>query len=114
MALINPHVNFNGNAEEASTFYKSVFGGEFAKVIRFKDLDCKLVANEKGSQVLKLITLSFSSDRVRIQTLNLLIRSQMLYSVELRSLFSPDSYRRWGCKYKKDFIFFDLHCKKIC
>ena len=38
MATINPHVNFNGNAEEAFTFYKSVFGGEFAKVIRFKDL----------------------------------------------------------------------------
>ena len=38
MAQINPHVNFNGNAEEAFTFYKSVFGGEFKKVIRFKDL----------------------------------------------------------------------------
>ena len=38
MPLINPHVNFNGNAEEAFTFYKSVFGGEFAKLIRFKDL----------------------------------------------------------------------------
>ena len=38
MALINPHVNFNGNAEEAFTFYKSVFGGEFAKIIRFKDI----------------------------------------------------------------------------
>jgi PhnB protein len=38
MALINPHINFNGNAEEAFTFYRSVFGGEFAKIIRFKDL----------------------------------------------------------------------------
>ncbi|RZL34572.1 MAG: VOC family protein [Pedobacter sp.] len=38
MALINPHINFNGNAEEAFTFYKSVFGGEFSKVIRFKDM----------------------------------------------------------------------------
>jgi PhnB protein len=38
MALINPHINFNGNAEEAFNFYKSVFGGEFAKVMRFKDL----------------------------------------------------------------------------
>ena len=38
MALINPHINFNGNAEEAFTFYKAVFGGEFAKVMRFKDL----------------------------------------------------------------------------
>ncbi len=38
MALINPHINFNGNAEEAFIFYKSVFGGEFTKVIRFKDI----------------------------------------------------------------------------
>jgi PhnB protein len=38
MALINPHVNFNGNAEEAFTFYKSVFGGTFTAIMRFKDL----------------------------------------------------------------------------
>jgi PhnB protein len=38
MAKINPHINFNGNAEEAFTFYKSVFGGEFAKIMRFKDI----------------------------------------------------------------------------
>jgi PhnB protein len=38
MARINPHINFNGNAEEAFTFYKSVFGGEFAKITRFKDI----------------------------------------------------------------------------
>lgn len=38
MPSINPHINFNGNAEEAFTFYKSVFGGEFTKIIRFKDL----------------------------------------------------------------------------
>jgi PhnB protein len=38
MAIINPHINFNGNAEEAFNFYKSVFGGEFVKIIRFKDI----------------------------------------------------------------------------
>jgi PhnB protein len=38
MATINVHINFNGNAEEALTFYRTVFGGEFSKVIRFKDL----------------------------------------------------------------------------
>ncbi len=38
MAIINPHYNFNGNAEEAFNFYKSVFGGEFATIMRFKDL----------------------------------------------------------------------------
>lgn len=35
---INPWINFNDNAEEAFTFYKSVFGGEFTKVVRFKDI----------------------------------------------------------------------------
>jgi PhnB protein len=38
MALINPYIHFNGNAEEAFTFYKSVFGGEFARIMRYKDL----------------------------------------------------------------------------
>jgi PhnB protein len=39
MATINPYINFNGNAEEAFNFYKSVFGGEFGTVVRFKDLE---------------------------------------------------------------------------
>ena len=38
MTTINPHINFHGNALEAFTFYKSVFGGEFTKIIRFKDI----------------------------------------------------------------------------
>ncbi|MDD4991499.1 MAG: VOC family protein [Paludibacter sp.] len=38
MAQINPYINFNGNAEEAFNFYKSVFGGEFSNIMRFKDL----------------------------------------------------------------------------
>lgn len=38
MATINPYINFNGNAEEAFNFYKSVFGGEFTDLVRFKDL----------------------------------------------------------------------------
>jgi PhnB protein len=38
MATINPYINFNGNAEEAFNFYKSVFGGEFTSIVRFKDI----------------------------------------------------------------------------
>lgn len=38
MAQINPYIHFNGNAEEAFLFYKSVFGGEFASVVRFSDM----------------------------------------------------------------------------
>jgi PhnB protein len=38
MATINPHINFNGNAEEAFSFYKSVFGGEFSRLVRFSQM----------------------------------------------------------------------------
>ncbi len=38
MTTLNTWINFNGNAEEAFTFYKSTFGGEFTKVVRFKDI----------------------------------------------------------------------------
>jgi PhnB protein len=35
---INPYLTFAGNCEEAFNFYKSVFGGKFAMVSRFKDM----------------------------------------------------------------------------
>ncbi len=38
MVTINPYLNFLGNTEEAFNFYKSVFGGEFATLQRFKDV----------------------------------------------------------------------------
>ena len=38
MAQINPYLNFKGNCEEAFNFYKSVFGGEFPFVGRYKDM----------------------------------------------------------------------------
>jgi uncharacterized glyoxalase superfamily protein PhnB/uncharacterized protein YndB with AHSA1/START domain len=37
MAKVNPYLNFAGNTEEAFLFYKSVFGGEFLALQRFKD-----------------------------------------------------------------------------
>ncbi|WP_346239342.1 VOC family protein [Niabella insulamsoli] len=39
MAVINPHINFNGNAAAAFAFYKSVFGGDFTKIVRFSEID---------------------------------------------------------------------------
>ena len=37
MAKTNIYLTFNGNAEEAFNFYKSVFGGEFPMIQRFKE-----------------------------------------------------------------------------
>jgi PhnB protein len=35
---VNVYLNFPGTAEEAFEFYRSVFGGEFNSVVRFKDM----------------------------------------------------------------------------
>lgn len=37
MTRLNPYLNFKGHTEGAFNFYKSVFGGEFPMVSRFKD-----------------------------------------------------------------------------
>lgn len=54
MRTINSWINFNGNAEEAFTFYKSVFGGEFTKIIRFGDLssDEFTVAKNEANKIM--------------------------------------------------------------
>jgi len=57
MATINPYINFNGNAEEAFNFYKSVFGGDFASIVRFKDLEGPEfpIAAEDANKVMRIV-----------------------------------------------------------
>jgi PhnB protein len=38
MKAVNPYLNFGGNCEEVFEFYRSVFGGDFLTVMRFKDV----------------------------------------------------------------------------
>ena len=67
MRAINPWINFNGNAEEAFTFYKSVFGGEFTKIIRFKDLaSAEFLVAESEANKLMYISLPIGNHNVLI------------------------------------------------
>ncbi|MCX2483723.1 VOC family protein [Pedobacter sp. MR2016-24] len=67
MRTINPWINFNGNAEEAFTFYKSVFGGDFTKIIRFKDLsNDEFPVEEKDANKIMTIVLPIGKHNVLI------------------------------------------------
>lgn len=67
MATLNPWINFNGNAEEAFTFYKSVFGGEFTKIVRFKDIASDEVKiDEKEENKIMYIALPIGDDTMLI------------------------------------------------
>ncbi|SHF81452.1 VOC family protein [Flavobacterium defluvii] len=46
MAAINPYLMFNGTCEEAFLFYKSVFGGDFPYIGKYKDAPA-----EEGEQL---------------------------------------------------------------
>lgn len=50
MSKLNIYLNFAGNAEEAFSFYKSVFGGEFSSIVRFKDMPMEGVTLSKADE----------------------------------------------------------------
>lgn len=55
MAQINPYLTFNGTCEAAFNFYKSVFGGEFPYIGRFKDMppaEGKTMPAEAGEKIM--------------------------------------------------------------
>jgi PhnB protein len=67
MATLNTWINFNGNAEEAFTFYKSVFEGEFSKVVRFKDIaSAEFPVAEKEENKIMYIALPIGNDTMLI------------------------------------------------
>jgi PhnB protein len=54
MTRVHTYLNFAGNAEEAFNFYKSVFGGEFTQVVKFKDFPIEgiEIPKEDGDKVM--------------------------------------------------------------
>jgi len=52
---MNPYLNFNGNSEEAFNFYKAVFGGDFAVVMRFRDNpQCENITEEDKDRIMHI------------------------------------------------------------
>jgi len=50
VAIAHPYLNFAGNTEEAFGFYRSVFGGEYSGIVRFKDMPMEGVTIAKSEE----------------------------------------------------------------
>jgi PhnB protein len=62
---LHSYLNFAGNAQEAFDFYKSVFGGEFSSLVRFKDFPMEGVAiSEDDEDKIIHIALPIGDDNV--------------------------------------------------
>src|SRR5262249_34427672 len=64
MNAVNPYLNFDGNALQAFEFYKSVFGGELALVVRFKDMGAPPGTPASELERIAHIALPFGKDSV--------------------------------------------------
>ncbi|MDP3963342.1 MAG: VOC family protein [bacterium] len=69
MTKLNFYLNFAGNTEEAFNFYKSVFGGEFTSLVRFKDMPMSdvSISGEDGNKIMH-ISLPVGKDDVLMAT----------------------------------------------
>lgn len=69
MKAVHPYLNFAGNSEEAFNFYKSVFGGEFTAVIRFKDMPMEgMTVSDEDSTKIMHISLPLTNNIILMAT----------------------------------------------
>ena len=64
MAAVNPYLTFNGNCEEAFNFYKSVFGGEFPYIGRFKDMPSEQPIPESEKEKIMHVSLPIGKETI--------------------------------------------------
>jgi len=71
MAKVNPYLHFLGNTEEVFNFYKSIFGGEFAAVMRYGDMQgeegCENMSDDDKAKIMH-IALPLSDGHVLMGT----------------------------------------------
>lgn len=67
MTTVNVYLTFDGNCEEAFNFYKSVFGGEFSYLGRFKEMppqkDCQPISTDEAEKIMH-VSLPVSKETV--------------------------------------------------
>ena len=62
MASVNPYLTFNGNCEEAFDFYKSVFGGNFPYIGRYKDMPSETPIPDSEKEKIMHVSLQISKE----------------------------------------------------
>jgi PhnB protein len=86
MTKLHSYLNFAGDAEEAFAFYRSVFGGEYSSLVRFKELPIEGVTiPEEDENKIMHIGLPIGED-------NLLMASDVLESLGQRLVRGNNVY----------------------
>lgn len=64
MSIINPYLTFDGNCEAAFNFYRSVFGGDFNFIGRFRDMPAEYEVPDADKEKIMHISLPISKETI--------------------------------------------------
>ncbi len=99
MPTINPYLNFAGTTEEAFNFYKSVFGGEFVNLTRFKDTpEAAKMSKAEGEKLMHVSlpigkgNLLMATDALESQGWKLTAGNNFQLAIEAESKTDADRY----------------------
>ncbi|MFV0565324.1 MAG: VOC family protein [Flavobacteriaceae bacterium] len=91
---INPYLTFNGNCEEAFNFYKSVFGGDFSYIGKFKDIpqeEGQPPMPEAVANRIMHVSLPISKETVLMGSDNSPEHGEVAFGQNINISISPDS-----------------------
>lgn len=94
MAKFNTYLNFNGNTEEAFNFYRSVFGGDFAGIMRWKDMPrCDEMGSMSDDDKNKIMhmALPLGGDQILMGTDALKSTGEVTMGTNIHIVIGPDS-----------------------
>lgn len=94
---VSTHLNFNGNTEEAFNFYKSVFGGNFLELQRFKDTPKEIQKNIPKKELNKILRIS-----LKIAKNHILLGTEAPESMGFKLIEGNNNYISIEVKSKKE------------
>jgi PhnB protein len=91
MPTINPYLVFNGNCEKAFNFYKSVFGGEFTYIGRFKDMPEEYKSPEGDENLIMHVSLPIGNETILMGSDTSVSHGQVTFGSNFSISISTDS-----------------------
>ena len=90
-AAINPYLNFDGNAEEAFNFYKSVFGSEIEMIMRYKDAPPEHQMGETNGEKIMHISLPIGKNNMLMASDTPAMYGKTIFGTNFSITVSTDS-----------------------
>lgn len=105
MMQLNTYLVFDGETEAAMTFYQSIFGGEFAEVLRYKDMPTEFASDnemdEEQANKIMHMTLAINENNLLLANDNCRSMSDLIKGTQYAISIRPDNEEQARRIYKQ-------------